>query len=156
MVRLFAYSMFVAALALVGTTLTARAGGCPQGTVWREAVRCDYVCVSPATRSQVWNDNKTNPSETCPTGLVWREATPMDHICVDPKTRSQTWYDNAHAVRDTVTACSSGTMEYRPIHIRPKTNVTAPAPAPAPVAPAPAPGPVRRSYGNDNEGEAVP
>jgi hypothetical protein len=79
------------------------AAGCPYGTVWREATAGDFVCVSPQTRAQAWQDNKTNPRETCPRGLVWREATPTDHVCVDPGTRARTWDDNAHAPRDTDT-----------------------------------------------------
>jgi len=97
----FAYGVCVVALMLAGAT-PCSAGGCPQGTVWREATPDDHVCVTPERRAQTWNDNKTNPNETCPRGLVWREATPQDHVCVDPGTRAQTWDDNANAPRDTI------------------------------------------------------
>ena len=89
------------ALTIAGTTPSI-AGGCPQGTVWREATPSDHVCVSPEIRAQTWSDNKTNPYESCPRGLVWREATSRDHLCVDPSTRAQTWNDNANAPKDTI------------------------------------------------------
>lgn len=102
----FAYGICFVALMLAGA-IPCSAGGCPQGTVWREATSDDHVCVTPERRAQTWNDNKTNPNETCPRGLVWREATPQDHVCVDPGTRAQTWDDNANAPRDTISPIPS-------------------------------------------------
>ena len=82
MMRCFGFVISFAALTVLGAA-PSFAGGCPQGTVWREATPDDHVCVSPAFRAQVWSDNRTNPHETCPRWLVWREATPADHVCVD-------------------------------------------------------------------------
>jgi hypothetical protein len=94
--------IWVAALLVAGSSSLCMGAGCPQGTVWREATPDDHICVSSATRTQTWNDNKTNPKENCPRGLVWREATPEDHVCVDSATRARAWDDNIHAPRDTV------------------------------------------------------
>jgi hypothetical protein len=80
---------------------------CMQGYVWREATRNDYVCVTPQTRQQAWNDNAQQDArragggpygyETCKQGYVWREATKDDKVCVTPATRDQTHYDNSQA-----------------------------------------------------------
>lgn len=81
---------------------------CIEGYVWRQAVSDDYVCVTPATRSQAWEDNslaasRVNPAggpygpDTCLDGYVWRQAVPTDHVCVTPATRTQTWEDNSQA-----------------------------------------------------------
>jgi hypothetical protein len=77
---------------------------CQQGFVWREAVKNDRVCVTPATRAQAARDNAAGPSrrsgggtygpDTCQEGFVWREATPTDHVCVTPEVRTQTAQDN--------------------------------------------------------------
>ena len=86
--------------------LTAREG-CQFGYVWREAVQGDYVCVTPGTRSQAWDDNshaadRVHPvnrdygPDTCQYGYVWREVVRGDHVCVTPGTRVQTWDDNGH------------------------------------------------------------
>lgn len=83
-------------------------GYCHVGYVWREAGPSDYVCVTPATRSQAAYDNsqrynRVDPNggpygpDTCLQGYVWREAFSGDHVCVTPATRSQAAYDNAHA-----------------------------------------------------------
>ena len=81
---------------------------CKQGYVWREADSSDYVCVTPATRTQARNDNaqaaaRRNPNggpygpDTCIQGYVWREAFPGDHVCVTPNIRSQARSDNQQA-----------------------------------------------------------
>ena len=80
---------------------------CIQGYVWREATQGDYVCVTPQTRQQAWNDNAQQDSrragsgpygyETCKQGYVWREATRNDKVCVTPATRDQARYDNSQA-----------------------------------------------------------
>lgn len=85
---------------------------CMQGYVWREATRGDYVCVTPQTRQQAWNDNARQDArragsgpygyETCRQGYVWREATRDDKVCVTPATREQARYDNAQARRRVV------------------------------------------------------
>lgn len=80
---------------------------CNQGYVWREATSNDYVCVTPQTRQQAWNDNAQQDArragkgdygyETCKQGYVWREATKDDKVCVTPATRDQAHYDNSQA-----------------------------------------------------------
>jgi hypothetical protein len=78
---------------------------CLNGYVWREAVPGDYVCVTPAARTQAAYDNsqaaaRRNPSggsygpDTCREGYVWREAVPNDHVCVTFQTRQQAADDN--------------------------------------------------------------
>ncbi len=81
---------------------------CINGYVWREARTGDTVCVTPATRSQVKQQN-ANPTankepgggaygpDTCMQGFVWREAFDGDTICVTPDIRSATLADNAAA-----------------------------------------------------------
>jgi hypothetical protein len=92
--------------ASVSITTTSAAVGvygpntCKNGYVWREADRNDYVCVTPATRTQARNDNSAAggrhvPGSTyCVNGYVWREAFAGDYVCVVPSVRSQTWDDN--------------------------------------------------------------
>jgi len=86
----------------------AAAERCREGFVWREAVREDHVCVTPATRQAAQDDNaravgRKDPNggsfgpDTCLSGFVWREATTSDHVCVTPETRGQTAADNADA-----------------------------------------------------------
>jgi hypothetical protein len=81
---------------------------CLEGWVWRQAVADDYVCVTPATRTQTEQDNaaaasRVNPAggpfgpNTCSNGYVWRQAVPTDYVCVLPATRSQAVADNAQA-----------------------------------------------------------
>lgn len=84
---------------------------CKQGFVWREAVKGDYVCVTPQTRSQAQKDNESAMSriqkkggaygkDTCRKGYVWREVNRFDHVCVTPDIRSQAAKDNAeHRMR---------------------------------------------------------
>jgi hypothetical protein len=82
-----------------------RPSTCRQGFVWREAVSGDYVCVSPATRTEASTDNKLAASrrapnggpfgpDTCRPGFVWREVTPSDHVCVTAQVRSAVTADN--------------------------------------------------------------
>jgi len=81
---------------------------CIEGYVWRQAVPDDYVCVTPATRSQTSEDNslaatRVNPNggpygpNTCLDGYVWRQAVPTDYVCVTPATRTQAAEDNSQA-----------------------------------------------------------
>jgi hypothetical protein len=100
-------------LSISGSSASVRIRGniaqrCLQGFVWREAFVGDYVCVTPATRSQAWFDNalaasRVNPNggaygpDTCLQGYVWREARPTDHVCVTLSVRTLTAADNAAA-----------------------------------------------------------
>jgi len=77
---------------------------CLLGYVWRDADQSDYVCVTPATRSQVAADNAAAASRwtngpygphTCISGYVWREAFAGDDVCVTPAQRAQAAADNA-------------------------------------------------------------
>jgi hypothetical protein len=88
---------------------------CKQGFVWREAVRDDYVCVTPQTRSNAAADNaqarhRVSPQggpygpATCKQGFVWRNATASDLVCVTPETRAQAQRDNAQAEQRRVVA----------------------------------------------------
>jgi hypothetical protein len=81
---------------------------CLQGYVWRQAYAGDYVCVSPATRSQAAADNAAAVSRvqpgggaygqyTCVQGYVWRQVVPDDYTCVAPAVRAQAAYDNSLA-----------------------------------------------------------
>jgi predicted small secreted protein len=89
------------------TVATYYPGDCHIGYVWREAAANDYVCVTPATRSQAASDNsqrsfRINPygpygPDTCIQGYVWREAFAGDHVCVTPNVRAQAAYDNSQA-----------------------------------------------------------
>lgn len=90
------------------TTVGSTADVCVQGFVWREAGPQDFVCVTPAVRSQAAYDNsqasaRRNPygaygPYTCVQGYVWREAFANDLVCVTPAVRSQAAYDNSQAV----------------------------------------------------------
>jgi hypothetical protein len=76
---------------------------CQSGYVWRSADDSDYVCVTPATRTQAAEDNaaaasrKAAGSDNCKQGFVWREAFPDDKVCVTPATRTQVQQDNPQA-----------------------------------------------------------
>ena len=80
---------------------------CAMGYVWRGASPNDHVCVTPATRDQVANDNSQAASRidphgafgpnTCVVGYVWREAFAGDTVCVTPAIRTQTAEDNSNA-----------------------------------------------------------
>lgn len=83
---------------------------CEQGYVWREAVSGDFVCVSPAARSEAAAENAAGPShrepgggtygpDTCKQGFVWRETRVSDHICVPPQRRERVRVDNELAPR---------------------------------------------------------
>lgn len=92
-----------------GTTLVgpALAGQCRQGFVWRGAFAGDRVCVTPATREQVRQDNgaaraRVDPRgaygpNTCIQGYVWRGARANDLVCVTPAQRDQAVRDNRAA-----------------------------------------------------------
>ncbi|GAA4246899.1 hypothetical protein [Dactylosporangium darangshiense] len=86
-------------------TKTRPADACADGYVWREAFSGDHVCVTPATREQVRQDNaaadqRRSPDggpygkDTCVSGYVWRGANDADHVCVTPTIRDQTARDN--------------------------------------------------------------
>src|SRR5690349_20828535 len=74
---------------------------CQPGYVWRGVVPSDHVCVTPAERAQVVDDNRHaasrvshlqplgSRSDYCVQGYVWREAVPGDHVCVTPEQRDQ-------------------------------------------------------------------
>jgi hypothetical protein len=81
---------------------------CLQGYVWRKAYAGDYVCVTPAIRSQAAADNAAAVSRvapgggaygqyTCQQGYVWRQVVPDDYVCVTPAVRAQAAYDNSQA-----------------------------------------------------------
>jgi hypothetical protein len=75
---------------------------CIAGHVWRGAFPDDVVCVTPAERQQVLDDNAaaashTRPDGQCKPGYVWREAAPVDRVCVTPETRTLTAKQNAEA-----------------------------------------------------------
>lgn len=83
------------------------AGQCRQGFVWRGAFAGDRVCVLPATREQVRQDNgaaraRIDPRgaygpNSCIQGFVWRGARPSDLVCVTPAQRDQAVRDNRAA-----------------------------------------------------------
>jgi hypothetical protein len=81
---------------------------CLRGYVWRQAYAGDYVCVTPATRTQAAIDNAAAADRitggggafgayTCQPGYVWRQVVPADYVCVTPGTRAQAVADNAQA-----------------------------------------------------------
>lgn len=80
---------------------------CVSGYVWRNARDGDAVCVTPATRDTVAQQNANagankDPNgaygpQSCKQGFVWREAFDGDTICVTPAFRQQMWDDNAAA-----------------------------------------------------------
>ena len=79
---------------------------CVSGYVWREAGPEDYVCVTPASRSLVKQENKTARQRwtagaygphTCTSGYVWREAFKGDDVCVTPTRRDQVSEENRTA-----------------------------------------------------------
>lgn len=78
---------------------TAAAAMCKSGYVWREARPSDLVCVTPASRSRVAEENRTAASRVvdrerggargqCIPGFVWREAYVGDVVCVTPAVRT--------------------------------------------------------------------
>lgn len=109
--KLTALLPLISAVATIPVALaaTAQAGplDCASGYVWRNARNGDAVCVTPATRDTVAQQN-ANPGankdpkgaygpQSCAQGFVWREAFDGDTICVTPAVRQQTWDDNAAA-----------------------------------------------------------
>jgi hypothetical protein len=81
---------------------------CLQGYVWRQAYSGDYVCVTPATRTEAAQDNAAAVSRiqsgggaygpyTCVQGYVWRQVVPNDYTCVTPVVRAAAAYDNSQA-----------------------------------------------------------
>lgn len=80
---------------------------CRTGYVWREAQPFDRVCVRPASRSRVQQENllalsRIDPAGaygpfSCIAGYVWREAYPGDAVCVTPARRTAVRRENAEA-----------------------------------------------------------
>ena len=100
--------LFVSTLNILGRAQNYGAMTCLEGWVWRQAFVNDYVCVTPAIRSQTAVDNnlaasRVNPNggpygpKTCLNGYVWRQASPTDYVCVIPATRAQAAEDNSQA-----------------------------------------------------------
>jgi hypothetical protein len=88
------------------------ARACRPGWVWREAGPGDLVCVTPARRDQVREQNKLAPSRIltngfCRSSFVWREAFADDHACVFPTARGEAAADNA-AHKDRVNPARDG------------------------------------------------
>ncbi len=90
---------------------------CKEGFVWRDAVKDDTVCVTPATRSQATADNVSAAShkaphggasgpDTCIQGLVWRGVDPSDHVCVTPQVRAAVEADNKQAAERRATSAA--------------------------------------------------
>ena len=77
------------------------AATCKSGYVWREARSSDLVCVTPASRTKVAEENRTTAQgvqpgadPTCRSGLVWREAFSGDVVCVPPGRRAEVREEN--------------------------------------------------------------
>ena len=79
---------------------------CASGYVWREAQPADHVCVTPASRALVGQENSMAPQRwtagaygphTCLQGYVWREAFQGDDVCVTPERRDQVREENRAA-----------------------------------------------------------
>jgi hypothetical protein len=74
---------------------------CKSGFVWREARSSDLVCVTPASRAKVTEENRNaaqgvqpGAAPTCRSGLVWREAFSGDVVCVPPGRRDEVREEN--------------------------------------------------------------
>lgn len=77
---------------------------CIPGFVWRLARPADVVCVTPASRALVvqensmgtkrWDPNGSYGPYTCIPGLVWREAYDGDVVCVTPERRAEVKEEN--------------------------------------------------------------
>jgi hypothetical protein len=73
---------------------------CRSGFVWRESRPGDVVCVTPASRARVAEENRTSAmrrapgGSNCVTGYVWREAFSGDLVCVPPAARSLAQEEN--------------------------------------------------------------
>ncbi len=112
MIRLnaaLAISAIAALAAPLGTSTSAVAQAfgpdtCRQGFVWREAIPSDHVCVTPASRALVSQENAQAPSrrnptgpygsDSCISGFVWREAFGGDRVCVTPARRNAVRQEN--------------------------------------------------------------
>lgn len=105
--------------AVVRVRSTKAAQWCLQGYVWREASPTDKVCVTPARRTQVANENAQAEShqspnggafgpETCLPGYVWREAFPGDRVCVTPSSRTLAANENLEAMETRLGSAAYG------------------------------------------------
>jgi hypothetical protein len=85
---------------------------CKQGYVQRRARHSDLVCVTPASRSRVAEENRSAAARvqpgggaygphTCRSGFVWREAFASDLVCVIPQVRSLVRLENQLAASRT-------------------------------------------------------
>lgn len=95
---------------------------CDAGYVWREASGSDLVCVPPAVRDLVAQENRnqalTRESTPrtpggpyyCLSGYVWREAFVGDTVCVTPTRRSQTFKENSLAESRQIGGSGTHTM----------------------------------------------
>jgi hypothetical protein len=78
---------------------------CAPGYVWRVARAEDFVCVTPAARGRIRQENTQGPRHviptgaygpnTCAAGYVWREAYQGDVVCVTPAARAIARQENA-------------------------------------------------------------
>jgi hypothetical protein len=72
---------------------------CQDGYVWRAADDLDYVCVTPAARQEVADENASAAEHAhgshCDSGYVSRAAFPHDKVCVTPAQRASVRADNA-------------------------------------------------------------
>jgi hypothetical protein len=82
-------------LAAVSTVLTS-AKPCRPGLVWRDRFDGDAVCVTPAERKKVHDDNPDRQPGggaygpyTCKQGFVWRDSFDGDYACVTPQEREE-------------------------------------------------------------------
>jgi hypothetical protein len=77
---------------------------CKSGFVWREARAEDLVCVTPAARGRIAQENAEAPSHvdphgayganSCAAGYVWRGAFDGDAVCVTPDARDRVAEEN--------------------------------------------------------------
>jgi hypothetical protein len=100
-------SLFAIALPFVFAITSGSAlADCKTGYVWREARPNDFVCVTPAQRSEAKAQNANGPNNvqpgggalgptTCRQGYVWREAWEGDTVCVTPTERQEAKNENA-------------------------------------------------------------
>jgi hypothetical protein len=100
--------ILISSLNIVSAATCYGPNACLNGWVWRQAIPTDYVCVTPAIRTQTAQDNaaassRVSPNggpygpDTCKDGYVWREAYTNDVVCVLPATRTEAANDNAQA-----------------------------------------------------------
>lgn len=92
---------------------------CITGLVWRQARWTDHVCVTPARRTAVREENRLGPSrrqpgggaygpDTCRQGFVWREAFSGDRVCVTPASRDLVRLENRGAWARRIGAAAYG------------------------------------------------